>query len=547
MKRITAYVLALVLTCFCVSSVAGAYYADVPGSSALAGEVEKAVRYGLMNGYSQAQFGYSDTMTRAQFLVVLTRMLGWQTPSMEEADADITPAMALPEELSSQYRYAIACAAAHDVIEKTEPFRPNSPATRAEMAELLVRALGLKACAADAEKENGLPFTDVSDKRGYIAVAYEIGMTKGLTDTTFGPDRTATRAQAAAMLVRIYEKLQQQTAFVHGFYAISSYSQLSLAQRMDDVSAGWSRMTWDGTAATLNTTAEGGNEYHIPSGYEEVTASLSHLNLSVFMDGQELKEMLTSESGRTQAVQQIVGEVSKTYSQIGRNPYEGVTIDFEGLRAPQKEAFSDFLRQLQPALQKLDKKLLVCVPPVLTTSAYYDGYDYRAIGELADRVILMAYGYGPQNMTGFTGTEYYKTAATTPIASVYTALKYAVSEIAPSKLLLGFSAASTAWKIDENGKLVSETPVYPSNETVIKRLSQSDTEHGWSQTYQQSYAIYRTEDGSCYFLWYQDASSVQAALNAARLLGVNGVSVWRIGSIPDVNAVWSWSELLNAA
>ena len=57
MKRITAYVLALVLTCFCVSSVAGAYYADVPGSSALAGEVEKAVRYGLMNGYSQAQFG----------------------------------------------------------------------------------------------------------------------------------------------------------------------------------------------------------------------------------------------------------------------------------------------------------------------------------------------------------------------------------------------------------------------------------------------------------------------------------------------------------
>ena len=45
MKRITAYVLALVLTCSCAFSVARAYYADVPGSSALAGEVEKAVRY----------------------------------------------------------------------------------------------------------------------------------------------------------------------------------------------------------------------------------------------------------------------------------------------------------------------------------------------------------------------------------------------------------------------------------------------------------------------------------------------------------------------
>lgn len=543
MKRITAYVLALVLACSCAVSMAGAY-TDVPGGSALAGEVEKAVSYGLMNGYSQDRFGYSDAMTRAQFVVVLTRMMGWQTLSDEETAASITAAMALPKNLSSQYRSAIACAAAHDVIGQTEAFRPNSPATRAEMAEMLVRALGLKSCAADAEKENSLPFTDVSDKKGYIAVAYEIGMTKGLTDTTFAPDRTATRAQAAAMLVRIYEKLHQQSPFVHGFYAISSYSQLSLAKSMDAVSAGWSRMTWDGTAAVLNTTEQGGNEYRIPSGYEEVAAGIAHLNLSVFMDGQELKELLASESGRAQAVQQIVQELSRVYDKTGGNPYEGVTIDFEGLRASQKEAFSNFLRQLQAALQKLDKQLFVCVPPVLTSSAYYDGYDCQVIGELADKVILMAYGYGPQNMNGFIGTEYYKTAATAPIASVYTALRQAASEIPPAKLLLGFSVINTAWKIDENGKLLSETPVYPSTETVIKRLSQSDTKRGWSQTYQQSYAIYRTEDGSRYFLWYQDDASVQQALSAARLLGVNGVSIWRLGTIPTANTAWTWNGLL---
>ena len=38
MKRITAYVLALVLACSCAVSMAGAY-TDVPGGSALAGEV----------------------------------------------------------------------------------------------------------------------------------------------------------------------------------------------------------------------------------------------------------------------------------------------------------------------------------------------------------------------------------------------------------------------------------------------------------------------------------------------------------------------------
>ena len=81
-------------------------------------------------------------------------------------------------------------------------------------------------------------------------------------------------------------------------------------------------------------------------------------------------------------------------------------------------------------------------------------------------------------------------------------------------------------------------------ETVIKRLSQSDTERGWSQTYQQSYAIYRTEGGSRYFLWYQDDASVQQALSAAQLLGVNGVSIWRLGTIPTANTAWTWNGLL---
>ena len=90
-----------------------------------------------------------------------------------------------------------------------------------------------------------------------IAVAYAIGMTKGMTATTFAPDKSATRAQAAAMLVRIYEKLQTAgKGESHGFYAISSYSQIQLAEGMDSVSFGWSRMTWaDGNAKLATTSA----------------------------------------------------------------------------------------------------------------------------------------------------------------------------------------------------------------------------------------------------------------------------------------------------
>ena len=111
---------------------------------------------------------------------------------------------------------------------------------------MLVRALGLKSAAVLAEKRGSLPFTDVTIRKGYISVAYAIGMTNGTSASTFSPDNSATRAQAAAMLVRIYEKLQKKTDWVHGFYAISSYNQISLTDYMDAVSVGWSRMTWDG-------------------------------------------------------------------------------------------------------------------------------------------------------------------------------------------------------------------------------------------------------------------------------------------------------------
>ena len=39
------------------------------------------------------------------------------------------------------------------------------------------------------------------------------------------------------------------------------------------------------------------------------------------------------------------------------------------------------------------------------------------------------------------------------------------------------------------------------------------------------------------------ADSVAASLNAARLLGVTGVSTWRLGTIPNYSS-WSWKQLL---
>ncbi|WP_293009988.1 S-layer homology domain-containing protein, partial [Oscillibacter sp. UBA6647] len=476
-----AALLAAVLTAAAALPVSAASFRDIPVGSALAAEVQKAADYGLMGGYSSSNFGYSDPITRGQFAAVLVRMMvktmNW--------DGELPLQPTFSDVPTSHTWYSVVeTARSHDVVDQSEKFRPDVPITRAEMSEMLVRAVGLKGAAAIQEKSTALPFTDVEAGKGYVAVAYQIGMTSGTSETTFAPNATATRGQAAAMLVRIYEKLSRATEFVHGFYAISSRSQLSLTDGMEAVSAGWSRMTWDGTTALLSTTSAGGNEYAVPSGYQDITGYLdaggTPLNLSVYMDvSGGVRELLASEAGRVAAVEQIVNEMTVSYNAVGKNPYSGVTIDFEGLRVAQKANFTVFLNALSSKVHSLGKSLYVCVSPILTTGSYYDGYDYAAIGALADRVILMAYDYNTADMTSFVGTEYYKTAAQAPADQVYASLLDAAAQMGVDnqpKLLLGFSSKPMAWKIGADGKLLSGTPVYPSNETLYQRLRQSNTE-----------------------------------------------------------------------
>ncbi|MBQ7777428.1 MAG: S-layer homology domain-containing protein [Oscillibacter sp.] len=555
MRRITSWLLAAVTAVSLIVPAAAAPatgFSDVPAEGALAAEVQKAVDYGLMNGYNETTFGYSDTMTRAQFVTVVGRMMGW-IPSGSTAHVSmwlIPQAMQIPQNLSNVYKFGIEQAQLHDAVDNDRSFRPSDPITRAEMAEILTRALGLKGAATMAEQVISLPFTDVTQNAGYIAVAYEIGMTKGTSATTFSPNATATRAQAAAMLVRIYEKLNRPLDWVHGFYAISSYSQLDYAQGMDTVSAGWSRMTWDGEEAMLATTSADGNEFFVPASYQSVTSYMDDhevdLNLNVFMTaGDGAAELLASPEGREQAVEQIIHELTVDYNTIGKNPYAGVTIDFEGLRSAQKEDFVRFLQALEPKVHALDKTISVCVSPVLTTGAYYDGYDYAAIGELADRVILMAYDYDARDLSAFIGSEYYKANAPTPMDQIFLSMLAITDEetgVADhSKIALGFSSKHTAWQIDGNNKLVSGIPIYPDNATVYKRLQQSDTTRGYSNTYQSHYAVYSTESGERYFLWYDD---VQPKVAAAKLLDITGVSVWRLGTMPMYGS-WNWTGLLH--
>ena len=147
MKKYVSCLMTLILLLGLAVPPARAAYTDVPEDDVLAAEVEKATEYGLMNGYGNGIFGFRDSMTRAQFVTVLGRMMQWTVTG----EAYVTPAMEVDQGISDIYWNAISSAAEHDVVDPDKPFRPNAPITRGEMAEMLVRALGLKSAAAAME------------------------------------------------------------------------------------------------------------------------------------------------------------------------------------------------------------------------------------------------------------------------------------------------------------------------------------------------------------------------------------------------------------
>lgn len=514
---------------------ADATYKDVPAESWVVQSIADAGRYGLMKGQSEGNFGYGKTITKAEFATILCNMMKWQTvkpvqPSFSDVSKD-------------QWYYSyIETALTNGAIDKTGSFLPDSPITREEMAVMFVKALGLSGAAKVAES-SALQFTDVTSDKGYIGVAYDIGMITGVSPNSFAPANTAKREEAAAMLSRVYAKYYGKTDFLHSFYAISSYAQKDLTSQMDAVTFGWSAMVNDSKGVWLNTGSEGSNEFKIPSGYEDVISYVegnkTKAHLGVYMDTSDgVKDMLLSGDKRKAAVDAIMAELNRNYDTIGKNPYSGVTIDFEGLKGSDvKQGFNSFLTDLSTQLKAKNKTLYVTVQPVLYNSTYFDGFDYRTIGQLADKVILMAHDYNPTSLDGYKGTDWYKNTALTPIGSVYYSLK-AITDSSTgvadkSKIVLAISFATVGWEISDDGKLVSTAPLHANTESVYKWMSASGTEKGFSAVYRNPYIKYTNSEGKKVFLWYENEQSVFEKAALARMLGINGISIWRLGLIPD--------------
>jgi len=122
--------------------------------------------------------------------------------SMSMAFAATPATTALKDIAGNDYEQAIEALVALDVVNGYEDntFRPAKTITRAELAKLLVEALGYGNLVAGAASN----FSDTQGHwaNGYVAIANGTGLVIGYPDGTFQPDKVVTYDEAYTMIIR---------------------------------------------------------------------------------------------------------------------------------------------------------------------------------------------------------------------------------------------------------------------------------------------------------------------------------------------------------
>ncbi len=196
------------------------------------------------------------------------------------------------------------------------------------------------------------------------------------------------------------------------------------------------------------------------------------------------------------------------------NGYDGIDIDYEHLRARDREVYSEFLTKLGTALHAAGKRLTTAVHPK-TTEAGDDernvAQDYRAIGAAVDQVRVMTYDYS------------WETSPPGPVAPadwVEDVISWTVTRIPAEKVILGIVLLGYDWG-DGPGVTVDyeqASALAQSHGVTMQRFGDGSPWFG-----------YRDSSGVQHEVWYEDARSIRTKLELVDEYRLGGAFFWRLG------------------
>lgn len=180
-------------------------FTDVASGDWYAQAVAYVYRQGLMSGTAQDRFSPDLTTSRAMIVTILHRLAGSPAVTGGAAFTDVAS--------GDWYAGGVAWASANGIVTGYGDgrFGPNDPITREQLAAILHRYAGF-AGQSTAGRADLSGYTDAGQVSAYAADAMgwavDRGLITGVSAHTLVPGGSATRAQAATILMRFCQAAQ---------------------------------------------------------------------------------------------------------------------------------------------------------------------------------------------------------------------------------------------------------------------------------------------------------------------------------------------------
>lgn len=233
-------------------------------------------------------------------------------------------------------------------------------------------------------------------------------------------------------------------------------------------------------------------------------------------DGRFNNSLISAVVNSTQAKENLFAQLAQVMIQKG---YGGLDIDFEYIKAEDRDAFTAFVGEAAERMHELGFQVSVALAPKTSADQpglLYEGKDYRALGQAADHVLLMTYEWG---------YKYGPNMAVAPLNMVRRVVDYAVTEIPPEKIMLGIPNYGYDWPLPfVRGETEALTI---GNVEAVRIAVRNGAQIQFDPVAASPYFRY-VREGTEHEVWFEDVRSLKDKYALVTEYGLRGCGFWQI-------------------